>query len=586
MHQSMLGSVIGNYRILRCIGEGGMGAVYVAEHTLIGRHAAIKVLLRELSWRQDLVQRFFNEARAATAVKHHGIVEIYDFGYHTDGSAYIVMEYLEGETVALRLRRTGTLPEGRAAALCRQVASALGAAHAKGIVHRDLKPDNIYIVRDPDLDDGERTKILDFGIAKLIGSELPGQSMTRTGAVMGTPPYMSPEQCKGAGTVDHRTDLYALGCILFEMVCGRAPFVAEGSGEIMAQHIFAPPPLPSSLRPVTPQLEQVILHALAKEPSQRFQSADDMLAALRSAVPPGIQNAGASSSAVHAAPAYPALAYPALAHPASAPPPLPRPVTGPATAPQVTTLSHAAGSTAASRAHPRPSWLAPAIAATVVAVGAVGITLAMRGGERSASTAAQHAELPAAPPAAAPQTTPAGAPERPSAPLPSAAPQPVPAGAPEPALAPPPSTAAARQSPPPPAPPEPAPPAAPASAIAKPAASPAPARITLKLTSDPAGADVYRAPKGARIGRTPFDYTIDASDRPVALTFKKAGYSDKQTSVLADRDAEHKVTLARVGVKAAPAPQATAGPGSASANAAAPGSLNPFEKLAPTPKEQ
>jgi serine/threonine protein kinase len=568
----MLGSVIGNYRILQCIGEGGMGAVYIAEHTLIGRQAAIKVLLRELSWRQDLVQRFFNEARAATAVKHPGIVEIYDFGYHTDGSAYIVMEFLEGETVAMRLRRTGTLSEGRAAALCRQVGSALGAAHAKGIVHRDLKPDNIYIVRDPDLEDGERTKILDFGIAKLIGSELPGQSMTRTGAVMGTPPYMSPEQCKGAGTVDHRTDLYALGCILFEMVCGRAPFVAEGSGEIMAQHIFAPPPLPSSLRPVTPQLEQVILHALAKEPSQRFQSADEMLAALRSAVPSGIQHAGASSSAVH-----PAFAQPAVA----------------STPPQVTTLSHASGSTAVgSRAHPRWSWWAPAIAATVVAVGAVGITLAVRGGERSASTIAQHAELPAAPPAAAPQTTPAGAPERPSAPLPSTAPatapQPVPAGAPEPAPAPPPSTAAARPSPPPPATPEPAPSAAPASAIAKPAVSPAPARITLKLTSDPAGADVYRAPRGARIGRTPFDYTIDASDRPIALTFKRAGYSDKQTSVLADRDAEHKVTLGRVGVKAAPAPPATAGTGSGSANAAAsaPGSLNPFEKLAPTPKEQ
>jgi len=137
-----------------------MGAVYVAEHTLIGRQAAIKILQREMSHRQDLVTRFFNEARAATAVKHPGIVEIYDFGYHTDGSAYIVMEYLEGETLAARLRRTGPLPAARAAALGRQLAGALGAAHARGIVHRDLKPDNIFIVRDPDITDGERALVL------------------------------------------------------------------------------------------------------------------------------------------------------------------------------------------------------------------------------------------------------------------------------------------------------------------------------------------------------------------------------------------------------------------------------------------
>src|SRR5215510_2005487 len=139
----MVGDVVGNYRIIAKIGEGGMGAVYVAEHTLIGRQAAIKVLRREVSHRQDLVARFFNEARAATAVKHPGIVEIYDFGYHTDGSAYIVMEFLEGESLASRLAAMGRLPETRAAALCRQIAGALGAAHASGIVHRDLKPDNV-----------------------------------------------------------------------------------------------------------------------------------------------------------------------------------------------------------------------------------------------------------------------------------------------------------------------------------------------------------------------------------------------------------------------------------------------------------
>jgi serine/threonine protein kinase len=250
----MAGDIIGSYRVLRKIGEGGMGAVYLAEHTLLGRPAAIKVLLREMSHREDLVTRFFNEARAASSVKHPGIVEIYDFGHHTDGSAYIVMEYLEGESLSARLRRTGVLSEARAVALCRQVGGALAAAHAKGIIHRDLKPDNIFIVRDPDIADGERTKVLDFGIAKLASDPSGQPSMTRTGMVMGTPAYMAPEQCKGAGNVDQRSDLYALGCILFELVCGRPPFVAEGAGEVMAHHIFTPVPAPSSVAPVTPLL--------------------------------------------------------------------------------------------------------------------------------------------------------------------------------------------------------------------------------------------------------------------------------------------------------------------------------------------
>src|SRR5262245_24942497 len=275
----MIGEVFGSYRIVRKIGEGGMGAVYLGEHTLIGRQAAIKVLLREMSHRQELVQRFFNEARAATAVKHPGIVEIYDFGYHADGSAYIVMEYLEGETLATRLRRPGTMPELRAAALCKQVAGALGAAHAKGIVHRDLKPDNVFIVRDADVAAGERTKIVDFGIAMANTGE-QGSGMTRTGMVMGTPAYMSPEQSKGAGQVDHRTDIYALGCILFEMLTGRAPFIGEGTGEVMAAHIYAAPPPPSSIKPVSPQLEQVIMRSLAKAAEHRYQSADEFIAAL------------------------------------------------------------------------------------------------------------------------------------------------------------------------------------------------------------------------------------------------------------------------------------------------------------------
>jgi eukaryotic-like serine/threonine-protein kinase len=538
----MVGGVIGNYRILRGIGEGGMGAVYIAEHALIGRQAAIKVLLREMSSRPDVVTRFFNEARAASAVRHPGIVEIYDFGYHTDGSAYIVMEYLEGESLALRLQHTGTLFEMRAAALCRQVAGALGAAHAKGIVHRDLKPDNIYIVRDPDIIGGERIKILDFGIAKLAAAgDLPGQSVTRTGSVIGTPPYMSPEQCKGAGNVDHRADLYALGCVLFEMVCGRAPFLAEGGGEIMAQHIYAVVPQPSSIRPVTPQLEQVILHALAKEPSQRFQSADEMIAALHSAVPSGT---------VHAS-----MTEPMSSEPVS--PALPVPAAVIAIAPQMTTLSHASAATSvlSSAEVGGRSWWVPAIAAVAIAVGAAAITLGVRRGERDAPMAT--APEPTGTPSAAP-------PERRPAPLPTS--EATAPGAPGR-----PSSPSMVTTPPPPQ-------AAPKTHAR------VSARIIIKLTSDPSGADVYRMPSGVLIGTTPLDYTIDAGNSPIALTFKKPGYSDKPTSVPTDRHSEHKITLATLAAKGPPPAASATRTGSASGSADAPrasGSLNPFEELGP-----
>src|SRR5688500_8255269 len=162
-------SVIGQYRVSKKLGEGGMGAVYVAEHSIIGRTTALQVLLLQLSAHQDVVQRFFNEARAATAINDLGICEIVDFGYHTGGSAFIVMEYLEGETLDARLRRHGRLHPHDAVRIMRQVASSLGSAHARGIIHRDLKPENIFMVRDAEVAGGERAKVLDFGIAKLTG---------------------------------------------------------------------------------------------------------------------------------------------------------------------------------------------------------------------------------------------------------------------------------------------------------------------------------------------------------------------------------------------------------------------------------
>jgi len=274
------GQQIGAYRIERTLGSGGMGVVYVAIDTRLGRRAAIKQLLPALSSDHGIVERFFNEAKAAASINHPSIVEIYDVGWHTDGSAYFAMKLLEGESIARRMRTVRGFPIEIAATIARQVATALGAAHARGIVHRDLKPDNVMLVRDEEVVIGERAIVLDFGIAKLFG-ENPSASKTRTGVFMGTPAYMSPEQCRGAGDVDQRTDVYALGCILFEMLTGRPPFIAQGGGEIVGMHQFVEPPTVRSLRGDVPEpLDALVRHALAKNPAERVASMSDFALAL------------------------------------------------------------------------------------------------------------------------------------------------------------------------------------------------------------------------------------------------------------------------------------------------------------------
>jgi len=277
----MIGQMFGNYRATQLIGEGGMGVVYLAEHPGIGRRAAVKVLRPGLTENPEIAKRFFNEARAANAIRHPGIVEVFDSGTLPTGVSYLVMELLEGESLAARLRR-GRLSIGATRNIAAQVASGLAAAHAAGIVHRDLKPDNLFLV--PDYRDAsiETVKILDFGIAKLGQDASRTSSVrTRTGSVMGTPAYMSPEQCRGTKEVDARTDIYALGVILFEMVCGRTPFVSEGFGEMVHLHISAAPPAPRSIEPSVPaDLEQLILRCLVKEPSERLQTMTELQEAL------------------------------------------------------------------------------------------------------------------------------------------------------------------------------------------------------------------------------------------------------------------------------------------------------------------
>ena len=199
-------STLGPYQIANKIGEGGMGAVYSARHVSIEREVAIKFLAREYAASSDLVLRFFNEARAAARIDHPGIVQIFDSGLLPDGTPYIVMELLKGESLSCRLRSSGSSTR-QSMQVAWQVASAISAAHAVGIVHRDLKPDNVMLIPDPFIDGGERVKILDFGIAKLSFSR---KTNTASNVIMGTPRYMSPEQCRGAAHVDDRSDVYSL----------------------------------------------------------------------------------------------------------------------------------------------------------------------------------------------------------------------------------------------------------------------------------------------------------------------------------------------------------------------------------------
>ena len=274
--QTMGGAELGSYRILGELSSGNMGTVYRAEHLLLGRPAAVKVLRRDLTANPELVQRFVNEARAVTASKHPGIVEVYDFGHTPDGHAFIVMELLEGESLARRLER-GRMSEAEAVTIALGIASALKAAHKVGVIHRDLKPDNVFLVPDPD-GGTDRTKILDFGIAKLADPTMTGQ--TETGALIGTPMYMAPEQARAAQAIDPRADLYSLGCMLYHMLVGRPPFVAEGGGEIIALQMFGEVEPPSRLAAITPEMDALVLRLLEKEPAQRPNSAADVMTAL------------------------------------------------------------------------------------------------------------------------------------------------------------------------------------------------------------------------------------------------------------------------------------------------------------------
>jgi len=274
----LIGRVLdGRYLVEKVLGEGGMGIVYRAKHTALGKPLAVKVLRAEVSKDQEIVQRFRQEAQSATAIGNEHIIDISDFGTLPDGSTYFVMEFLDGIAVTTAMEIDRPLPAARTVRIAKQICTALGAAHQAGIVHRDLKPDNIYLVKRSN--DSDFVKVLDFGIAKVGGAT---SKLTRAGQVFGTPHYMSPEQCAGTN-VDQRTDIYALGVILYEMVSGRVPFDADNLMGILTKHLYENPIPPRELPPPTdvpPALESVIMKALEKKPELRYQTMGEMRADL------------------------------------------------------------------------------------------------------------------------------------------------------------------------------------------------------------------------------------------------------------------------------------------------------------------
>ncbi len=274
----------GRYRVIGRLGEGGMGLVYEAEHIVLEKRVAVKVLRDESSSRPEIVERFRREARSATRIGHAHIVDIFDFGETPGGQSYFVMEKLDGEDLADVLAREGSIAPVRAVHIALQCARALGAAHAKGIVHRDMKPENIFLTtRDGQTD---FVKIVDFGIAKMTEMETTGtgdgRKLTKTGMIFGTPEYMSPEQAAGK-PLDARVDIYALGVILYEMSAGRVPFVGDTFMGILTQHLFNEPPPIRSLNPaaqLSPDLEALIARALKKDLEGRVPNMDRFAAEL------------------------------------------------------------------------------------------------------------------------------------------------------------------------------------------------------------------------------------------------------------------------------------------------------------------
>jgi len=528
----LLGQTLaGRYLIQKKLGEGGMATVYLATHNLLDKQVALKVLHGELARKPELIERFMQEARSASRIRHENVIDVSDFGTTPEGLVFFAMELLTGRDLHDEIGRARVarklLPWNRSKPIFLQICAALSAAHALGIIHRDLKPENIYLVEllgNPDF-----VKLLDFGIAKQTELAEGDRKLTSTGMLFGTPEYMSPEQARGED-VDPRIDVYAMGCILYQLVTGRVPFEADNFMKVLSMHLTEPAPAiaPEVFDAIgAPRvLADVIGKAMAKDRDQRFSTMDELAEAVRRT---------SDELLAVAAVSLPSVPAPAAAAAAAS-----------------RTRTEWTGKLAVpvddAVAAPRRSRWPVILGVLVVAGGAAAAgLLATRGGD----------PVPAGAPIAA--SVPVGG--TPAAPTP-AAPAPAP-----PAPAPAPPTPA-----PAPAPPAPVP-------AAEPPAPPAPplafAWAQIRIDSKPSGADVQDLTNGTLIGHTPFTLKVPSSRTARQFALHRKGYVDTVIELVPDRPqirhteklvraprgatAGHPPTAPRVpsSIPAAPGPDAT-----------------------------
>jgi serine/threonine protein kinase len=308
--RSLIGQTIADkYRVLALLGTGGMGSVFEAEHVAIRRLVAIKVLNAAQAQNQTALKRFHQEAWAAGAIGHPNLCAVFDVGALSDGSPYLVMERLFGETLNGRLRRERALPIPEVIDIVRQVLAGLGTAHERGVLHRDIKPENVFLAEQPGFP--TMAKLLDFGVSKIVSST-PGDewdeksALTKTGIVMGTPYYLSPEQARAFRDLDARADLYGCGVLLYELLTGERPFVANHYNALLLRILQGNPTPPSRLRPdISAELEAIVLKAMAKERDDRYATAAELSRALGSVRDRAATSAGMGASPGEAAPLAP-----------------------------------------------------------------------------------------------------------------------------------------------------------------------------------------------------------------------------------------------------------------------------------------
>jgi tRNA A-37 threonylcarbamoyl transferase component Bud32 len=450
-----------------------MGIVYLAEHPVIGRKVALKAIHPELSRNPEVVSRFMTEAKSVNQIGNEHIVDVHDFGNTSSGEFYFIMEFLQGEALADRLRRERLFKPERALQIAAQVADALAASHSHGIIHRDLKPENIFLI--PRGNTIDFVKVLDFGLAKLTQGEEKVTHKTRTGSVMGTPYYMAPEQCEGRATLDHRADVYSLGVILYEMLTGRVPFGGDGYGEIIVKHITMPPPSPRASNPeLSLAHEAILFRALAKNRDDRFANMEEMRTAMLDperylATAPSLPQGGApGSSGVTMQVGAPAGSDVVIGNVGAT-------NLGPRSSMPSTFRDGAGELLGDDVSIPKRSRRGLAVTLVVAAaVAAGGAYVVVSRPPRQAQVAATGTGAGTGTPAVAPPSAVATAPVVPAA----------------------------------------------------------PAQTVIKLDSRPPGATVARKDTNAVVGTTPLDYPIPVGAAPVEFVFRKAGFQDTSLSAV------------------------------------------------------